>query len=273
MNSRDFTTASANMGDDEQPEDRGSMNVPSVSGWRVGVEGLPRPVDDRMRSHPQPGSRLKQFATVTIITDAVRRVVPGAAPQPTKGVRMTVDAEVTTVLDLKQQYERKYRATGGDPSAVVAHFETLGGRVLDHNNVHLTVAAAGVDGQALRAVFPRKPEPEAPPPEPPAADDGVDDLGVLDDDEDVVASAPVAPRPEPTYESLTPLERARRRKAKLATGLAKSLEPPKPPPQPIFTLPPNAFPPQQVKAAPEPAASSFIHKKYDKWNNFGDDSD
>ena len=75
-----------------------------MSGWRIGQESGPKAVEDYYRgSHPQKGTAMAQAATVTIITDRVKRVVPGAAPQPTPGIRISVDGPNTTVGDLLKQ--------------------------------------------------------------------------------------------------------------------------------------------------------------------------
>ena len=251
-----------------------------MSGWRIGQESGPKAVEDYYRgSHPQKGTAMAQAATVTIITDRVKRVVPGAAPQPTPGIRISVDGPNTTVGDLLTRYEKRYRAGSGCPDATVAHLETLSGRILDHRDPRLTVDAAGVDGQALRAVFPREVEAAANAP-PPAARRVVEDLGVLEDEPDRYSAPAAAPAGVVVDDAhLSPLERAKARRARAKASLDGTLAAnagkakAKPPPQPMPTLPPNAFPPQPVvQAGPATGPSSF-HKKYDKWNNFGGDDD
>lgn len=212
------------------------------------------------------------MATVTIITDSVKRVTPGAAPQPTPGIRLQVDADLTTVVELKKLYERKYRAQSGDEGAKVAHLEFLSGRVVNVSDPMLTVADAGIDGQALRAVFPRASEEsaaKAPAPEkgPEVPEREMDDLGILEDE------------PDPD-EGLSPLERAKARKQRQRDALMgkppKQPEKKKPPPQPMPKLPPNAFPPQPVSEVPQAlvkTSASGFNQKYDKWSNFGADED
>ncbi|KAH8075281.1 DUF393-containing protein [Aureococcus anophagefferens] len=72
----------------------------------------PKAVEDYYRgSHPQKGTAMAQAATVTIITDRVKRVVPGAAPQPTPGIRISVDGPNTTVGDLLKRCEKRRAST------------------------------------------------------------------------------------------------------------------------------------------------------------------
>ena len=82
---------------------------------------------------------------------------------------------------------------------------------------------------------------------------------------------------------LSPLEQAKARRARaqncldVALGHRETVKAAKkkPPPQPMPKLPPNAFPPQPVApAAPAAAApANNFRAKYDKWNDFDDDSD